>query len=124
MATQGGILVIAAEAAEREDLSRWLGELGYEVASAAQGEAALELAAREQPRAILLSSTLPGGDALALCRELKAVAASWQGRVLALVELGDLGDLAKVVDAGADDFLGKPAERDELGRRLANLLRQ
>ena len=116
------ILVVDDDRAVREALERALGLEGYDVELAADGAEALASVERREPDAIVLDVLMPGVDGLEVCRLLRKA----QSRVpiLMLTVRDDLGDRIEGLDAGADDYLGKPFELEELLARVRALLRR
>jgi two-component system response regulator MprA len=116
------ILVVDDDRAVREALERALGLEGYDVELAADGAEALASVERHEPDAIVLDVLMPGVDGLEVCRLLRKT----QSRVpiLMLTVRDDLGDRIEGLDAGADDYLGKPFELEELLARVRALLRR
>ncbi|HEY4977082.1 MAG TPA: response regulator transcription factor [Gaiellaceae bacterium] len=116
------ILVVDDDRAVREALERALSLEGFEVELAADGAEALAAVERHQPDAIVLDVLMPGVDGLEVCRLLRRA----QSRVpiLMLTVRDDLGDRVEGLDAGADDYLGKPFELEELLARVRALLRR
>jgi adenylate cyclase len=95
---------------------------GYEVLSAHDGEEALALVGIEQPDLILLDVMMPGLDGYAVCRRLRA---SDDTAVLPVIMVtsSDGPEKTKAIEAGADDFIPKPFNHDELFARVRSLLR-
>jgi two-component system response regulator MprA len=116
------ILVVDDDRAVREALERALGLEGYEVELAADGAEALAAVARHEPDAIVLDVLMPGVDGLEVCRLLRK--ADSRVPILMLTVRDDLGDRVEGLDSGADDYLGKPFELDELLARVRALLRR
>ena len=116
------ILVVDDDRAVREALERALGLEGYDVELAADGAEALAAVERREPDAIVLDVLMPGVDGLEVCRLLRSA----QSRVpiLMLTVRDELGDRIEGLDAGADDYLGKPFELEELLARVRALLRR
>nr|WP_312896422.1 response regulator transcription factor [Nonomuraea endophytica] len=116
------LLVVDDEPALREALQSSLEFEGYQVATAVDGQAALEQLAREAYDAVLLDVMMPKLDGLTACRRLR------QGGnhvpVLMLTARDAVGDRVSGLDAGADDYLVKPFELDELLARVRALLRR
>jgi two-component system, OmpR family, response regulator MprA len=102
-------------------LRRSLDKEGYEVRIAADGEAALDEAGVFEPDAVVLDLGLPKLDGVEVCRRLRA-----DGDVPILILTARDAIDARVVglDSGADDYLVKPFERDELLARMRALLRR
>ena len=105
-----------------EPLSRALQREGYEVVVERDGPAALESALRGSVALVLLDLGLPGMDGLEVCRRLRAAKSSVP--VLILTARTDEVDFVVGLDAGADDYVGKPFRLAELLARVRALLRR
>jgi two-component system response regulator MprA len=116
------VLIIDDDRALRDALRRALTLAGYEVDTAADGEAGLERVAEGRPDAVVLDVGLPGLDGLAVCRRLRA--AGNRVAVLMLTARDAVEDRIDGLDAGADDYLVKPFDVGELTARLRALLRR
>jgi two-component system cell cycle response regulator len=95
----------------------------YDVIPAYNGEAALALAASEQPDIILLDVMMPGLDGFETCRRLKDDAATRHIPVVLVTALDGRQDRVTGLDAGADEFLTKPVEDLFLFARVRALTR-
>jgi two-component system, OmpR family, response regulator MprA len=116
------VLVVDDEPALREALQSSLEFEGYRVGLAGDGQAALETLEREPYELVLLDVMMPRLDGLTACRRLRA--AGNQVPVLMLTARDAVGDRVSGLDAGADDYLVKPFELDELLARVRALLRR
>ncbi|WP_170991257.1 response regulator transcription factor [Herbidospora galbida] len=116
------LLVVDDEPALREALRRSLEFEGYRVGTASDGLAALAELQREAYDAVLLDVMMPRLDGLTTCRRLRAVGDSVP--ILMLTARDAVGDRVSGLDAGADDYLVKPFELDELLARVRALLRR
>ncbi|MEU8342788.1 two-component system, OmpR family, response regulator MprA [Actinomadura meyerae] len=116
------ILVVDDEPAVRESLSSSLEFEGYRVAGAADGVTALDQVQRQTPDLVVLDVLMPRMDGLTTCRRLRALGATMP--VLMLTARDMVGDRVTGLDAGADDYLAKPFELDELLARVRALLRR
>lgn len=108
---------IAAMVGEHLELS------GYDVDYAADGITGLHLAVTEQFDAIILDLMLPGMDGMDICRKLRNEANNTTP-ILMLTARDTLADKVAGLDAGADDYLVKPFELEELDARLRAMLRR
>lgn len=116
------ILIVDDEPAVRESLSSSLEFEGYRVAEAADGAMALERVQADRPDLVVLDVLMPRMDGLTTCRRLRALGATMP--VLMLTARDMVGDRVTGLDAGADDYLAKPFELDELLARVRALLRR
>ncbi|WP_026405156.1 response regulator transcription factor [Actinomadura rifamycini] len=116
------ILIVDDEPAVREALAGSLEFEGYRTAEAADGAAALDAVAREHPDLVVLDVLMPRMDGLTACRRLRALGEAVP--VLMLTARDMVGDRVTGLDAGADDYLAKPFELDELLARVRALLRR
>lgn len=110
-------------ASNRALLERLLGPWGYTVQTAADGHAALESVAAEPPDLILLDVAMPGIDGITVCRQLKDSPATRLLPVILVTGLTDKASRVEGINAGADDFILKPFDADELFARVRSLLR-
>ncbi len=95
---------------------------GYEVVTASDGLEALELVAAEEPDLILLDVMMPGLDGYAVCTHLRANDDTAMLPVIMVTSsIGQ--EKTKAIEAGADDFIPKPFNHDELLTRVRSLLR-
>ncbi|MFJ7159318.1 response regulator transcription factor [Streptomyces sp. NPDC101118] len=116
------ILIVDDEPAVREALRRSLAFEGYGTETAVDGLDALEKAAAYEPDLIVLDIQMPRMDGLTAARRLRAAGSTTP--VLMLTARDTVGDRVTGLDAGADDYLVKPFELDELFARIRALLRR
>ncbi|MEV5571798.1 response regulator transcription factor [Spirillospora sp. NPDC052269] len=116
------ILVVEDEPAVRKTLASSLAFENYEVETAVDGLAALKRLDVVKPDLILLDVLMPRLDGLTTCRRLRARGETVP--VLMLTARDTIGDRVTGLDCGADDYLVKPFELDELLARVRALLRR
>ena len=95
---------------------------GYEVVAVTNGAEALDRLATEQPDLVVLDVSMPHVDGLTVCRVLRAE--GHRVPVLMLTARTETGDRVAGLDAGADDYVTKPFDLDELFARLRALTRR
>jgi two-component system response regulator MprA len=116
------LLVVDDDRALRDVLRRTLSLSGYEIVLATTGSEALSEVTTSIPDAVVLDVGLPDIDGLEVCRLLRR-----EGNrvpVLMLTARDAVSDRIDGLDAGADDYLIKPFDIDELRARLRALLRR
>ncbi|MCF3122054.1 response regulator transcription factor [Streptomyces arenae] len=116
------ILIVDDEPAVREALQRSLAFEGYGTEVAVDGADALEKAAVYRPDLVVLDIQMPRMDGLTAARRLRATGSTTP--ILMLTARDTVGDRVTGLDAGADDYLVKPFELDELFARIRALLRR
>jgi two-component system, OmpR family, response regulator MprA len=119
---QASILVVDDEPAVRDALEASLSFEGYAVSTAADGLAALAELENHHPGLVVLDVLMPRLDGLTTCRRLRARGDNVP--VLMLTARDTIGDRVTGLDAGADDYLVKPFELEELLARVRALLRR
>lgn len=118
------VLVADDEPALRETAAYILECEGYRVVTATNGEEALSVLRRDRPRAALLDINMPKKDGFAVCREIKADVGLKGTYVILLTARGQKTDEAAGLAAGADAYLTKPFDDEEILKRLAAVYRR
>jgi two-component system response regulator MprA len=116
------LVLVDDDAPIRRMLERTLAAEGYDVEAAADGGAALAAVERSMPDAIVLDVTMPGLDGLAVTRRLRAK--GLRVPILLRTARDAVHERVAGLDAGADDYLVKPFDADELSARERALLRR
>jgi len=116
------VLVVEDESRLAEQLERSLGEAGYAVDVAADGERADFLAQTERYDAVLLDLGLPKVDGLTLLRQWRESGLATP--VLVLTARGTWHEKVQGIDGGADDYVAKPFRMEEVLARLRALIRR
>ncbi|MEG3991363.1 SpoIIE family protein phosphatase [Microcoleus sp. MOSTC5] len=117
------ILVIDDDTAVQELLRRTLKKQGYEVTVASNGEDGVAQAQKLRPALIICDWIMPRLTGIDVCRRVKADPELSTTQFFLLTSLGSIADRVKGLDAGADDFISKPIELNELQARVRAGLR-
>jgi putative two-component system response regulator len=117
------VLVVDDDPGISRLLDRLLTREGYAVRIVSDAGAALAEVASYKPDVILLDVVFPGADGFTLCQDLKRDAATRLTPVILVTALSDRESRIKGREAGADDFLTKPVDVQELLARVASLVR-
>lgn len=115
------VLVVDDERAMVGMVAALLGEDGYEVVTAYDGEAALRRHAEEAPDLVILDRGLPKLSGDDVCRRIRASSST---PILMLTGEKGSDERARLLDLGADDYLEKPFSKKELSARVRALLRR
>ena len=116
------VLLVDDDAPIRRMLERTLTAEGYAITAVADGGAALAQVERSLPDVIVLDVAMPGLDGLAVTRRLRAKGLAVP--ILLLTARDALHERVEGLDAGADDYLVKPFEVEELTARIRALMRR
>jgi two-component system, OmpR family, response regulator MprA len=117
----GRVLVVEDDTDIADVLRRSLRNEGYEVKTSADGVEALDVAAGFMPDLVVLDLGLPRLDGVEVCRRLRK---DGDVPILMLTARAETEDRVNGLDSGADDYLVKPFERQELLARIRALLRR
>jgi two-component system response regulator MprA len=117
----GRVLIVEDDVDIADVLRRSLRNEGYEVRSSSDGAEALDAAAGFVPDLVVLDLGLPGMDGVEVCRRLRD---DGDVPILMLTARAETDDRVTGLDSGADDYLVKPFERQELLARIRALLRR
>lgn len=128
--------MVAVEASERDVvlavddneqnlqlLEEYLWSWGYEVVLARDGREAVDLYPRHNPSIIVLDVMMPNMDGYEACQIIKSSPAGRTIPILMLTALTGTEDKIRALEAGADDFLNKPINREELRTRIRSLIK-
>jgi DNA-binding response OmpR family regulator len=121
--TQAKILVVDDEEKNVKLMEAILLPRGYQIIKAFNGEQALQQVQKESPDLILLDVMMPIMNGFEVCKKLKDDPETRLIPIVIMTALGELEDRVKGIEAGADDFLTKPVNRDELLARIQTSLR-
>lgn len=112
------VLVVDDSKLQRKLLCLSLKKWGFDVSEAASGEDALAMAAIRRPDLVLSDWMMPGMNGLELCRRFREMAAQDYSYFILLTSKREKEEVARGLDSGADDFLTKPVDANELRARI------
>jgi two-component system response regulator MtrA len=121
MTTSSRILVVDDDQAIAEMVGIVLRGKGFEVITTVDGASALEAFDRVGPDLVLLDLMLPGMDGIEVCRRLRRQSGV---PIIMLTARSDTADVVEGLEAGADDYLTKPFDTDELVARIKARVRR
>ena len=113
------ILLVDDSKLQRKILSSLVKRWGFKVLEAESGEQALEICKTEQPDIVLSDWMMPGMSGLELCSSFRNLPNDDYGYFIILTSKGEKDEVAEGLRAGADDFLTKPINADELRARIS-----
>src|ERR1043165_8597087 len=117
------VLIVDDEPTAREALLAMLEGEHYDLQLAKDGVQALQMLEQLQPDLILMDVMMPGLDGFEVCRRIRSTPQIAEVPIIILTALDDRDSLLKGIEAGADDFLSKPADRRELTARVRTIIR-
>ena len=123
MTTQSKILIVDDDPLGIATLESMFHNQGFEISKAQNGMNALKMAEQIMPDLILLDVMMPGMDGFEVCRRLRATPKLAEVPIIILTALDDRASRLQGIEAGADDFLTKSIDRQELRLRVKTILR-
>jgi DNA-binding response OmpR family regulator len=116
------VLIVEDDATLLRGLKDNFGFEGYDVATASDGEAGLEIALSREPDLILLDIMLPGLNGFEVCQRVRD--AKLEMPIIMLTAKGQEGDIIRGLNLGADDYVTKPFSIRELMARVKAIFRR
>ena len=116
------VLVVDDDEGIRALLQRQMELDGYRVASAEDGCMALDKVREETPDIVLLDALMPGMDGFQVAESLKASERTSTIPIIMVTALDDKDSRLRALKAGAQEFLAKPVDRNEVSLRVRNML--
>lgn len=121
MASKKTILIVDDEKVGRDTLEALLSSQGYDLAFARNGPETLAMAAKIKPDVILLDVMMPGMTGYDVCRSLRSDPVLADVPVIMITALDDQESYLQGIEAGADDFVSKPFNREKLRARIRTI---
>lgn len=118
------ILVVDDEEEVRSNVGEFLGNQGYDIVEAGDGEEAITMAFTQKPDLILLDLRLPKVDGYQVCQTLKGNPITSIIPVIIITALNTTPQKVKGIEFGADDYIEKPFDLEELVARIKMVLRR
>lgn len=112
------VLVVDDSKLQRNLLTLALKKWGFDVLEAESGAEALRLAADQRPDLVLSDWMMPGMSGLELCQRFREMDGDDYSYFILLTSKSDKEEVARGLDSGADDFLSKPVDNNELRARI------
>lgn len=116
------ILVVEDSATDRQIILSALAPTGHHIITADNGDEALQKAMQEHPQLILLDVILPSQNGFQVCRQLKSDSATQDIKIILVTSKNQKSDRFWGLKQGADDYLTKPFEDQELLDSIARCL--
>jgi DNA-binding response OmpR family regulator len=122
--SKGSILVVEDDSDISNMLKIYFSGQGYEVAVAARGGDAIPATRKQVPNLIVLDINLPDMDGFDVCRELRTTTRTSHIPIVFLTQRDERSDKIDGLGLGADDYITKPFDIEELKLRIANAIEQ
>jgi len=117
------VLVVDDDEAIRLLLGRWLAAQGYSVVAVGDGSSALDAVRTQSPDVVLLDIAMPGLNGVEVCKRIKGEQATRLTPVILVSAVDGVEDRIAGLAAGADDFLSKPPDANELLARVGAVVK-
>ncbi len=123
MKTPPQLLIVDDQPMNVDILQTRLAVHGYDILTAMDGEAALELARTQQPDLMLLDIMMPKMDGIEVCQRLKGDASLPFMPIIMVTAKAESKDVVAGLETGADEYLTKPLDQAALVARVKSMLR-
>jgi signal transduction histidine kinase len=117
------ILIVDDDPSARQTAVAMLEGAGYQIEEAKDGLHALQILEQVQPDLILLDVMMPGMTGFEVCQRIRATPEFAEVPIILLTALDDRDSLMHGIESGADDFISKPVDRQELAARVHTITR-
>jgi diguanylate cyclase (GGDEF)-like protein len=122
--TKGSVLIVPADDTTLDLLRAYFASAHYEILTAYTRDEALHLARQALPQAMIVDLDVPKVDVAALCQEVRSSPRTQHIHITLLTPHARHDDRLLALSSGADEFMSKPVDAEELGLRLRNALRR
>lgn len=112
------VLVVDDSRFQRRILKAMLAGWGYEVVEASSGAEALEIVEKDLPDLVISDWMMPGMTGLEFCRAFREISQDRYAYFILLTSKSEKAEIAHGLDSGADDFVTKPVDKNELRARI------
>ena len=112
------ILTVDDEYVSRKKLEMAVQSLGYETLTASHGIEGLNIWEHEKPRIVITDWLMPGIDGIELCKKIREAEKGQYTYIIMLSIKKGMQSVIDGIDAGADDFISKPFQKEELAARI------
>jgi len=116
------VLIADDDTAITQLLGEVLRSFGFEVAVANDGKAAIEQVEKEKPNVVLLDLNMPGLDGFQTCESLRKNSENYNLPIIILTGREEESAIVTSLECGADDYLTKPFDQDELFKKIEKVL--
>ena len=121
--SNGRILVVEDESDIANMLKIYFTGQGYDIELASRGSDALSMVQQQLPQLIVLDINLPDTDGYTLCKTMRTSTRTKHIPIIFLTEKDERGDRIAGLELGADDYITKPFDIEELRLRISNAIR-
>jgi diguanylate cyclase (GGDEF)-like protein len=122
--TKGSVLLVVTDELTSNLLRAYFASVDYTVLTAQAKDAALSVTRQSSPHAIIVDLDVPELDVVELCKEIRTTPRTRHIHITLLTPQARRDDRLVALSSGADEFLTKPVDAEELGLRLRNALRR
>ncbi len=124
MSTKGSVLIVSDDEASVDLLRQYFSNAHYQIMTASAKDEALNLTRQRLPQAIIIDLDVPELDVAALCAEVRSSPRTRHIHITLLTPQSRQDERLQALSSGADEFMPKPVDAEELGLRLRNALRR
>ena len=122
--TKGSVLIVPADDATLELLQAYFASANYMILTARSYDEALQQARQSLPQAMIIDLDVAALDVAALCKEVRSSPRTQHIHITLLTPQIRQDDRLSALSSGADEFMAKPVDAEELGLRIRNALRR